>query len=101
MKHFLDTQDWTRPALDAVLAQAAAFKRHPAGDQLKGRSIALVFFNPSLRTRASMQIGIHELGGNPVILEPGSTSWKRCHQPGLLASSASWTKPSASASVTP
>ena len=53
MKHFLNTQDWTRAELDAVLAQAAAFKRSKAGDQLKGKSIALVFFNPSLRTRTS------------------------------------------------
>ncbi|MBP6597666.1 MAG: acetylornithine carbamoyltransferase, partial [Arenimonas sp.] len=47
MKHFLNTQDWTRPELDALLAQAAQFKRIKAGGQLKGKSIALVFFNPS------------------------------------------------------
>lgn len=33
--------------------------------------------------------------------QSGSTSWKRCHQPGLLASSASSTKASVSASVMP
>ena len=47
---------------------------------LAGKSVALVFFNPSLRTRASMQIGVYELGGNPVILEPGSTSWTLEHR---------------------
>jgi aspartate carbamoyltransferase catalytic subunit len=46
MKHFLNTQDWSRPELDALLAQAAEFKRSPRGRQLEGRSIALVFFNP-------------------------------------------------------
>ena len=53
MKHFLNTQDWTRPELDELLVQAARFKRSKLGDQLKGKAIALVFFNPSLRTRTS------------------------------------------------
>jgi N-acetylornithine carbamoyltransferase len=47
---------------------------------LAGKSVALVFFNPSLRTRASMQIGIYELGGNAVVLEPGGTSWTLEHR---------------------
>ena len=51
---------------------------------LDGKSIALVFFNPSLRTRASMQVGIYELGGNAVILEPGSTSWSLEHREGVV-----------------
>lgn len=51
---------------------------------LDGKSIALVFFNPSLRTRASMQVGIYELGGNPVILEPGGTSWTLEHRDGVV-----------------
>jgi N-acetylornithine carbamoyltransferase len=51
---------------------------------LAGKSIALVFFNPSLRTRASMQVGIYELGGNPVILEPGGTSWTLEHAEGVV-----------------
>jgi N-acetylornithine carbamoyltransferase len=75
MKHFLNTQDWTRPELDAVLAQAAAFKRSKAGDQLKGKSIALVFFNPSLRTRTSFELGAFQLGGHAVVLQPGKDAW--------------------------
>jgi N-acetylornithine carbamoyltransferase len=47
---------------------------------LAGKSVALVFFNPSLRTRASMQVGIYELGGNAVVLEPGGTSWTLEHR---------------------
>ena len=49
-----------------------------------GRSVALVFFNPSLRTRASMQVGIFELGGNAVVLEPGGTSWTLEHRDGAV-----------------
>ena len=75
MKHFLNTQDWTRAELDAVLAQAAAFKRSKAGDQLKGKSIALVFFNPSLSTLTSFELGAFQLGGHAVVLQPGKDAW--------------------------
>lgn len=75
MKHFLNTQDWTRAELDATLAQAAAFKAGEAGAQLKGKSIALVFFNPSLRTRTSFELGAFQLGGHAVVLQPGKDAW--------------------------
>lgn len=75
MKHFLNTQDWTRAELDATLAQAAAFKAGQAGQQLKGKSIALVFFNPSLRTRTSFELGAFQLGGHAVVLQPGKDAW--------------------------
>jgi N-acetylornithine carbamoyltransferase len=75
MRHFLNTQDWTRPELDALLAQAAAFKRTPRGRELEGRSIALVFFNPSLRTRTSFEVGAFQLGGHAVVLAPGKDAW--------------------------
>lgn len=75
MKHFLNTQDWTRSELDAVLRDAASFKRHPIGNQLKGKTIALVFFNPSLRTRTSFEIGAFQLGAHAVVLAPGKDAW--------------------------
>lgn len=75
MKHFLNTQDWTRPELDALLARAAAFKRTRFGEELKHKAIALVFFNPSLRTRTSFEIGAFQLGGHAVVLQPGKDAW--------------------------
>jgi N-acetylornithine carbamoyltransferase len=75
MKNFLNTQDWSRAELDAALAQAAEFKRSRLGDQLKGRSIALLFFNPSLRTRTSFELGAFQLGGHAVVLAPGKDAW--------------------------
>ena len=75
MKHFLNTQDWSRADLDALLAQAAAFKRSKLGDHLKGKSIALVFFNPSMRTRTSFELGAFQLGGHAVVLQPGKDAW--------------------------
>jgi len=75
MKHFLNTQDWSRAELDAVLADAARFKQQKFGDALKGKGIALVFFNPSLRTRTSFELGAFQLGGHAVVLQPGKDAW--------------------------
>ncbi len=85
---FLTTADFSRAELDGLLDAGLRFK---AGSDLSrplsGRSVALVFFNPSLRTRASMQIGVHELGGNAVVLEPGGTSWTLEHRQGAVMDS--------------
>jgi N-acetylornithine carbamoyltransferase len=80
--NFLSTSEFN---LDSLIESAMRFK---AGDDqsqpLSGKSVALVFFNPSLRTRASMQVGIYELGGNTVVLEPGGTSWTLEHREGAV-----------------
>lgn len=85
MKNFLTTSEWSREELNQLIDSALRFK--DGADQSKslaGRSVALVFFNPSLRTRASMQVGIYELGGNAVVLEPGGTSWTLEHRDGIV-----------------
>ena len=76
MTHFLSTADLSSDELHELISTAMAFKaERRVSNELSGRSVALVFLNPSLRTRASMQIAVFELGGNPVLIEPGSTSW--------------------------
>ena len=85
MAAFLKTSDLTSEHLDRLVSAAIAAKAAaPTDKPLAGKSVALVFFNPSLRTRASMQAGIYELGGNPVILEPGSSSWSLEHREGVV-----------------
>src|ERR1044072_925315 len=80
--NFLSTTEFN---LERLLEAAVRFK---SGDDhskpLAGKSVALVFFNPSLRTRASMQVGVFELGGNAVVLEPGGTSWTLEHRDGVV-----------------
>jgi len=44
----------------------------------------MVFFNPSLRTRASMDIAVYELGGNPVALDVGQSSWSLEDREGVV-----------------
>ena len=80
--HFLSTKG---ADLNALIESALRFKRGEDRSQpLAGKSVALVFFNPSLRTRASMQVGIYQLGGNAVVLEPGGTSWTLEHREGAV-----------------
>ena len=85
MDNFLKTSDFSREELEKLITSAIELKKSNSGERpLEGKSVGLVFFNPSLRTRASMQVGIFELGGNPVILEPGSTSWTLEHRDGVV-----------------
>ena len=83
--NFLSTSSFSRKQLESLIDRAIRIKSGDEHDKpLAGKSVALVFFNPSLRTRASMQVGIYELGGNSVILEPGSTSWTLEHREGVV-----------------
>jgi N-acetylornithine carbamoyltransferase len=85
IRNFLSTGDYSLEELNRLIDSALQFKHeHIHAQPLAGRSIALVFFNPSLRTRASMQVGIYELGGNAVVLEPGGTSWTLEHRDGTV-----------------
>jgi N-acetylornithine carbamoyltransferase len=75
IRHFLTTQDYSRAEIDALLDQAAAFKRSRQGKQMAGKSIALMFFNPSMRTRTSFELGAFQLGGHAIVLAPGKDAW--------------------------
>ena len=84
----LSTSSLTLREIEGVLGAALRFKHgEDVSKPLAGKSVALVFFNPSLRTRASMQVGIYELGGNAVVLEPGGTSWTLEHRAGAVMDS--------------
>jgi N-acetylornithine carbamoyltransferase len=75
VRHFLSTQDYSRGEIDALLEQAAEFKRSPQGRHLAGKSIALLFFNSAMRTRTSFELGAFQLGGHAVVLSPGKDAW--------------------------
>jgi N-acetylornithine carbamoyltransferase len=84
-KDFLTTAHFSTDELKGLIDRAIEIKSDRlATKPLAEKSVALVFFNPSLRTRASMQVGIYELGGNAVILEPGVTSWTLEHSDGVV-----------------
>ena len=67
--HFLTGAELTSGELEELLARAEELKREPLrSDVLQGRSVALIFQKPSTRTRLSFEVGVHELGGQPLIL---------------------------------
>jgi ornithine carbamoyltransferase len=74
MRHFLDLSDFSGPQLRAMLDAGRAIKarrRTPAAmadRPLDGKVVAMIFDQPSLRTRASFEVGIRELGGSPMMV---------------------------------
>ena len=75
MKNFISTQDWSKSDLQDILDYAKELKVNKFQDNLKNKSIALMFFNPSMRTRTSFELGIQQLGGLAVVLHPGKDAW--------------------------
>ena len=73
-RSFLSVADLTRDELTAVLDLADELKRErKAGtrrDSHAGQTLALLFQKPSLRTRVSFDVAMHELGGYAFYLGP-------------------------------
>jgi len=69
---FLSIRDFSPEEIRHLLDLAAAVKARPAqyGEALKGKALAMIFEKPSLRTRVSFDVGIHQLGGFSVYLSP-------------------------------
>jgi N-acetylornithine carbamoyltransferase len=87
-RDFLSTADFTTDELSSLIDLAAKIKAGDYREQpLRGKSVGLVFFNPSLRTRASMEIAAYELGGNAVTLDVGKGTWSLEHRDGVVMDS--------------
>jgi N-acetylornithine carbamoyltransferase len=84
MQNFLSTIDWTREQLDGLLHLAMDLKQDPVQERLKGKSIALLFLNPSMRTRTSFDLGMQQLGGIAIVLQPGKDAWGVEFNPGVV-----------------
>jgi len=67
-KNFLTLFDITRDELEALFVLTDKLKREPRVQPLTGKTVAMIFQKPSLRTRVSFEVGITQLGGHPVVL---------------------------------
>lgn len=76
MKHLLALADLPREEIVDLLALAARLEKTGDPQALAGRILGLLFFNPSLRTLASMQAAMAKLGGSSFVVTPGGSSWK-------------------------
>ncbi len=64
--------------LHELIDRAAHLKANPhASAALAGRTVALIFQRHSTRTRVSFEVGIHELGGHPMVLRTEDTQLAR------------------------
>ncbi|MFD2252125.1 ornithine carbamoyltransferase [Pseudochelatococcus lubricantis] len=74
VRHFLDLSDFSGDEVRAVLDLGAAIKARrvrgsrQASRPLDGKVLAMIFDKPSTRTRVSFDVGIRELGGEPIML---------------------------------
>ena len=76
-RSFVSVLDLTRQEFEAVLDTAAALKADPGAcgpKPLAGRTLAMIFQKPSLRTRVSFETGMTRLGGHAIYLAPTDIS---------------------------
>lgn len=72
--HMLSIADLDREQILAIVERAVARKADAGeGSPLAGRSVALIFEKPSLRTRVSFEVGLFRLGAQAVYLDHGSS----------------------------
>ena len=68
-RHLLTGEELAAADLERLLDRARELKADPAASRvLGGRTVALLFEHPSTRTRVSMEAGIVEMGGHPMVL---------------------------------
>jgi ornithine carbamoyltransferase len=75
-KDFLSIAHYSTDEIRGLLSEASVIKSNPGKyrDALAGKALAMIFEKPSLRTRVSFDVGIHQLGGFSVVLTPAEIS---------------------------
>jgi ornithine carbamoyltransferase len=71
-RDFVTEYDLTPKEIGALFALTKKLKKAKGkiSNELKGKTVGLIFQKPSLRTRVSFEVGIHQLGGNCIYLGP-------------------------------
>ena len=76
MKHFLEENNFGKEEILSVFKNAFECKKNRAlrpTKDLMGQSWGMLFYKNSTRTKVSFEVGIRELGGDPVLLDLSST----------------------------
>ncbi len=77
-RSFLSISDLTKEEVLNVLEYAEELKKDKFKDQtLKNKSIGLVFMKQSTRTRLSFEVGVYQMGGQPIYIHGSSTQMSR------------------------
>jgi len=75
-KDFVSIRDFSPQQIGQLLHVACQMKAYPSAyaHALQGKTLAMIFEKPSLRTRVTFDVGIEELGGHPLYLSPAEIS---------------------------
>jgi ornithine carbamoyltransferase len=80
-RSFIDLSDYERPELRQFLDAGHDLKKkqkqREPHELLKGKSMAMIFMKSSTRTRVSFEVGMTQLGGHALYLEPSGTQLGR------------------------
>lgn len=84
MRHFTRIADAGGERVRMLIDRAQSYKRHDPGPHLAGKRLAMLFFNPSLRTRASFEAAMLQGGGHAQVFDVGNGVWRLETQDGAV-----------------
>ncbi len=77
-RDFLSISDLGRDEILEIIDYGIYLKGNPFSDRtLENKSIGLVFMKPSTRTRISFEVGVYQMGGQPIYIQGSSTQMSR------------------------
>src|SRR5512143_3240194 len=83
-RDFVTVEDQPPGWFEKILDLAARVKRGELPGGLERKVMAMVFMDPSLRTRTSFETAMFLHGGHAIALEPGRSSWTLETEPGAV-----------------
>jgi N-succinyl-L-ornithine transcarbamylase len=87
MRHFLSLRDYTPAEIQQLVKRAHSLKQGADTDVLRGKTLGMIFLNPSLRTRVSFEQAIKKYGGSAIALSPGKDTWSMETEDGTVMNS--------------
>lgn len=85
LRHVLSASELDAAVWRRVLDAAVEYNRTDARtDAAAGKTLGLLFFNPSLRTRTSMEVAAAHLGADSTTLTPGEGTWNLAWEDGAV-----------------
>jgi len=77
-RDFLNISDLSKKEIEEIIDYAIKLKKDKFADRtLENKSIGLVFMKPSTRTRISFEVGVYQMGGQPIYIQGSSTQMSR------------------------
>ncbi len=89
MQHYVSMLDYEPQQLGKLVQLARRLKRGDAtATAMRDRILAMVFFNPSLRTRTSFEAAMLRYGGHAICLNVGGDTWQLEYRDGVVMNGA-------------